>query len=396
MKCLAYCDCFSGISGDMLLGALLDAGLDEERLRRVLAALALPGWELIVERVTIQGLRARRVQVRLAESFSHQHRHLGDIQTLLASAPLPPGVRERALAVFTRLAAAEAAVHGCRPEEVHFHEVGAVDALVDVVGAVAGLAELGVDMLVASPLPLARGWVRCEHGSLPLPAPAVCELLRDVPVLGVELEQELVTPTGAAILRGLDCRFGPLPPMVLEAVGHGAGSSERRDGRPNLLRLMLGRSHDPAEAQEVEVIETQLDDFQPEIWPHVSERLLAAGVLDLSLCPILMKKGRPGFLLRVICDPAHALEARRLILSETSAIGLRFRRERRWTLPRQSATVATPWGAARVKCIDTPDGPVLTPEYEDCRRLALEAGVPLRAVYAAVARYRPMPEEGQE
>ncbi len=387
MSRIAYCDCFSGISGDMLLGALLDAGLPEGRLRELLAALPLEGWSLEVAQVTVQGLRAHQVRVQHDAHLHHHHRHLADMQTLLAAAALPEVIRQGALAVFGRLAAAEAAVHGCSPEEIHFHEVGAVDAIIDVVGTVAGLAELGVSSLVASPLPLARGWVQCAHGWLPLPAPAVCELLRDVPVQGLELEEELVTPTGAAILRGLDCRFGPLPRMRLEAVGYGAGSRQRRDGRPNLLRLVLGSPVEAAEAAEVEVIETQLDDFQPEIWPHVSERLLAAGALDVSLGPLLMKKGRPGFLLRVVCDPAHGHELKRLLLSETSAIGLRFRRESRWTLPRRAETVSTPWGPVLVKRIDGPAGPVLTPEYEDCRRLALTAGVPLRSVYAAVARH---------
>ncbi|OQX13267.1 MAG: TIGR00299 family protein [Desulfobulbaceae bacterium A2] len=387
MSRIAYCDCFSGISGDMLLGALLDAGLAEGRLRELLGALPLEGWSLEVELVNVQGLQAHRVRVQQSHGAHHHHRHLRDIQALLETAPLAEGVRQGALAVFRRLAAAESTVHGCAPEDVHFHEVGAVDAIVDVVGAVAGLAELGVTELWSSALPLSRGWVECAHGWLPLPAPAVCALLHDVPVQGLELEQELVTPTGAAILRGLDCRFGPLPRLRLEAVGYGAGSSERRDGRPNLLRLLLGSPVEAAEAAEVEVIETQLDDMLPELWPHVAERLLAHGALDVALCPLLMKKGRPGFLVRVVCDPAHGQELKRLLLSETSAIGLRYRRESRWTLPRRAETVSTPWGPVLVKRIDGPAGPVLTPEYEDCRRLALTAGVPLRSVYAAVARH---------
>ena len=388
----AYLDCFSGVSGDMLLGALLDAGVPEAYLREVLAGLRLPGVGLAVERRVAQGFVATKVTVACGHAprhgaQHHDHRHLADIAELLAAAALPPQVRDAALAVFTRLAEAEAAVHGTTVDAIHFHEVGAVDAIVDIVGTVAGFAHLHIDRLICSPLPLTRGWVACDHGEIPLPGPAVCRLLAGVPVYGENLEQELVTPTGAALVRELAHGFGPMPPMRLARTGYGAGSLERSDGRPNLLRLLLGQAAEVAEAQEVEVIETHLDDWNPEFWPHVSERLLAAGALDVCLVPIQMKKGRPGFLLRVIGEPATRLAITTVLFSETSTIGLRLRREERMTLPRETVIVATPWGELAAKRIATPAGKIIVPEYEVCRQVAERHGVPLQAVYAAVGRH---------
>lgn len=390
----AYLDCFSGVSGDMLLGALLDAGVPEDYLRGILSGLSLAGVDLAVERKVVQGFAATRVTVVCGHAHHHhgghhhEHRHLADIANLLAAAAMPPQVRDTALAVFTRLAEAEAAVHGTTAEAIHFHEVGAVDAIVDIVGVVAGFAFLNIDRLVCSPLPLARGWVTCDHGEIPLPGPAVCQLLAGVPVQGEHLDQELVTPTGAALVRELACDFGPMPPMRLARTGYGAGSLVRNDGRPNLLRLMLGQAAEVSEAQVVEVIETHLDDWNPEFWPHVSERLLAAGALDVCLVPIQMKKGRPGFLVRVIVAPAARLPVTTALFSETSAIGLRLRREERMTLPRKTVTVTTPWGELAAKQISGPAGEIITPEYEACREAAERHGVPLQAVYAAVGRHQ--------
>jgi uncharacterized protein (TIGR00299 family) protein len=387
---LAYLDCFSGVSGNMLLGALIDAGYPEALLRETLAGLPLDGAALLVEQSAINGFAATRVVVDTHghhhHGHHHAHRHLADISRILGKAPLPELVRDRALAVFTRLAEAEAAVHGTDIQSLHFHEVGAVDAIIDIVGVVAGCLHLGIDRLVCSPLPMTRGWVRCAHGEIPLPGPAVCRLLDGVPVYGLDLELELVTPTGAALVRELAADFGPLPPMRLAHTGYGAGTLVRSDERPNLLRIMLGEPIEVAEAQQVEVIETHLDDWNPEFWPHVSEQLMEAGALDVCLIPIQMKKGRPGFLLRVITEAAIRPKLTSLIFRETSAIGLRLRREDRITLPRTTVTVSTPWGQLPAKAITTAEGTVITPEYEVCRRLAREHHLPLREVYAAVYR----------
>ncbi len=383
-RTIAYIDCFSGISGDMFLSALLDAGLPEEELRSQLALLGLDGYTLTVGKKTCGAIAATTISVQSDES--HPHRTLTDIHQIITASNLTEPVKKTALSIFSLLAEAEAKVHGKPVETVHFHEVGGIDAIIDIVGAAIGLEALHITRLHCAPLPMPSGWVRCAHGMLPLPAPAVCELLHGVPTYGVELSQELVTPTGAAIVKALAADFGPMPAMTLASVGYGAGSQELSNGQPNFLRLILGTARIAVEAQEVEVIETHLDDWSPETFPYLSERLFSLNALDVALIPIQMKKGRPGFLLRVICDRGASLAAKECILSETTAIGLRFRTEQRWTLPRESGTIPTRWGVVRVKKITTPTGEVLTPEYEDCRRVAIAHNVPIKAVYAEVGR----------
>jgi uncharacterized protein (TIGR00299 family) protein len=379
MNNTAYLDCFSGVSGNMLLGALLDVGFPEDILRETLAALPVTGFQLDVEQVDVNGFTAHHVQVSLEQE--QPHRHLQDIKDILAASTLAERIKKQALAVFTRLAEAEGAVHGVRPEEVHFHEVGAVDALVDVVGGVAGFNHLQVDKICCSPLPMPGGWIQCAHGEIPLPAPAVLNLLQDVPVYGVELKQELVTPTGAALVCELASGFGPMPTMTLQASGYGAGTRKREDGRPNLLRICLGHDHAVDETHEVEILETHLDDWNSETWPYVSEQLMTAGALDVSLTPVLMKKGRPGYVLKVICEPSNAFALKTCIFSETTTIGLRFQRQQRMTLPRKTVMVKTPWGEAQGKEVETPVGTVITPEYESCKELARQEGVSLQDIY---------------
>ncbi len=379
---IAYIDCFSGISGDMFLAALLDAGLSIEELRGQLDLLGLDGYTLTMGKKTCGAIAATTLSVQTAEK--HPHRSWGDIRQLITASSLAPPVKKTTLSIFSLLAEAEAKVHGRPVDTVHFHEVGGIDSIVDIVGAAIGLDFLHITSLQCAPLPMPRGWVQCAHGLLPLPAPAVCELLQGVPAYGVELSQELVTPTGAAIVKALSTGYGPMPAMTITGVGYGAGSQELANGQPNLLRLVLGTARTAIEAQEVEVIETHLDDWSPETFPYLSEQLFALGALDVALIPIQMKKGRPGFLLRVICDRAASLAAKECILSETTAIGLRFRTEQRWTLPRESGTVPTRWGRVRIKKITTPAGEVLTPEYEDCKRVAITHHVPIKEVYAEV------------
>ncbi|HSR35580.1 MAG TPA: nickel pincer cofactor biosynthesis protein LarC [Desulfurivibrionaceae bacterium] len=380
---IAYLDCFSGISGDMLLGALIDAGLPLEVLTEQLALLPLSGYRLSVEDKKSGALRAKRVTVAVEEK--QPHRTWVQIRAMIEDSALSPGVKEKTLAVFAALAEAEGRVHGVPPEKVHFHEVGAADSIVDIVGAAIGLEYLGITRLIGSPLPMGRGWVECAHGKLPLPGPAVVELLKGVPSYGVDLEQELVTPTGAAIAKALCREFGPMPPMTIQAVGYGSGTQQLANGQPNLLRLILGQGLDVQEAQTIEVIETHLDDWAPEGFPYLCEQLFNQQALDVALAPIQMKKGRPGFLLTVLADPAHALALKQCILSETTAIGLRFHTAQRLTLPRQLGTVATPWGAIGVKRVETPAGVVLYPEYESCRSAAEKHSVPLKQIYAHIS-----------
>ncbi|MDF1614581.1 nickel pincer cofactor biosynthesis protein LarC [Desulfurivibrio dismutans] len=384
---IAYLDCFSGLAGDMLLAALLDAGLPLEHLRRQLAGLPLKGYELEGQRTSQGGISALNFQVKL--TGQQPPRTWREIRELLTAAELDQEVKEKAIPIFQHLAEAEARVHGVAVEEVHFHEVGAVDSLVDIVGAAIGLAYFKIDRLLCSPLPLTRGWVHTSHGPLPLPAPATMELLRDLPTYGLDLEMELVTPTGAALVKALATACGPPPPMTIRHLGYGAGSKQRPDGKPNLLRLLVGTAEQPAEAQSIEVIETQLDDWSAESFPHLCERLLTLGSLDVSLTPLLMKKGRPGYLLRVLADPAQARQLKECLLSETTAIGLRFRWEQRLTLPREMGTVTTPWGEIAVKKVTTPRGVVIYPEYESCRQAALQYQVPLLQIHTLVAAMPP-------
>lgn len=383
LPAIAYLDCFSGISGDMLLGALLDAGLPVEILSEQLRLLPLSGYAIMVEERKSGALRAKQVTVAVEEK--QPHRTWPQIRAMITESTLAAGVKEKAVAVFAALAEAEGRVHGVSPEAVHFHEVGAADSIVDIVGAAIGLEYLGITRLVGSPLPMGHGWVECAHGKLPMPGPAVVELLKGVPSYGVELEQELVTPTGAAIAKALCREFGPLPPMTIQAVGYGSGTQQLANGQPNLLRLILGQGLEVQEAQTIEVIETHLDDWAPEGFPYLCERLFNLQALDVALAPIQMKKGRPGFLLTVLSDPAHALPIKQCILSETTAIGLRFHTAQRLTLPRQLGMVQTPWGAIGVKRVETPSGVVLYPEYESCRAAAEKNNVPLKRIYAHIS-----------
>jgi len=383
---IAYLDCFSGLSGDMLLGALVDAGLSLDELRADLSHLSLPGYEISAERVSKRGISGTRVSVR-AEA-SHEHRGLSDITAIIARAELPREVAARAVAVFTRLAEAEAAVHGHSVEEVHFHEVGAVDAIVDIVGALCGLRRLNVGKLYVSPLPLGGGWVESAHGRLPVPAPATSLLLKGVPTYGGPVEAELVTPTGAAIVATLADGFGSMPPMTLRAVGWGAGAADLP--HPNLVRLFLGDAAEQPGRQYLVMLETNVDDMNPEFFDHVMERLFTAGALDVFYTPILMKKSRPAVLVSVLADPERADQLADILFRETSTFGVRRREVLRQCLDREWREVDTPYGTVRVK-IGLLGGEEVSaaPEYEDCRRLAGERGVPVMEVYqAAQAAFR--------
>ncbi|MFH2124324.1 MAG: nickel pincer cofactor biosynthesis protein LarC [Pseudomonadota bacterium] len=377
---IAYLDCFSGISGDMFLAALLDAGLDEGLLRRELATLDIGPFDLAITTTRPSGIKATKVEI--SSRANQQFRNLATILDILKASDLSPIIIERAGEVFRNLARAEAKVHGQPVDTIHFHEVGAIDTILDVVGVILGLHHLGIERLISSPLPWVHGFVECAHGRLPLPAPAVCELLTKVPVYAVDLAQELVTPTGAALVTSLAQGFGPLPDMTIDVTGYGSGSQTLTNGQPNLLRLIIGRETQKSEI--VEIIETHLDDWNSEGFPYLCELLFTQGALDVSLTPMLMKKGRPGQQLRVICHPAQSMQLKQTILSETTAIGLRFRTESRLTLAREGVTVKTSWGEVMAKKVQTPAGTVIYPEYEACRDIAEIAQVPLQQVYREV------------
>jgi len=379
-----YFDCFAGISGDMTLGALVSAGVDERLLVERLRLLGVEGYEISFERVERSGLSATRAVVRAREE--KHHRHLADIRDIIFNSRLGDGVKERAAAIFGRLAEAEARVHGVPVERVHFHEVGAVDAIVDVVGACIGFELLGVERFVSSPLNVGSGTVEMAHGRFPVPPPAVAELLKGAPVYSSGVGGELVTPTGAAIVSAVCESFGPLPTMRLEAVGYGAGSREH-EGFPNALRVLVGEAGDTEGAgstEELAVVETNVDDATPQVIGHVLEQALARGALDCFVTPVLMKKGRPGSLVSILCRPEDRDSMFELLFTETTTIGARSYRVERRALEREVLTVETEFGPVSVK-VARLRGRVVggTPEYEDCRAAAERACVPLRAVEAA-------------
>lgn len=383
---IAYLDCFSGVSGDMLLGALLHAGLDRQLLTNELTKLHLDGLKFLVEEKNVNAISS--LKVTISSDRRQELRTLPNILHILEKSTLDPIIIDQAKKVFQALARAEAKVHAIPIEKVHFHEVGALDTIVDVVGTIVGLNQLGINRLFCSFLPTSHGFVKCAHGVLPLPAPAVCELLQGIPTYGVELQQELITPTGAALVATLVDSFGPLPPMTITATGYGAGSHTLTNGQPNLLRIIIGKSIGLIEEQSVEIIETNLDDWSPEGFPYLCELLFGQGALDVSLTPILMKKGRPGFTLQVISAPAYAHLLKDIILSETTAIGLRFRKESRQTLQREEIAVTTKWGEVMAKKVYTPTGTIIYPEYEECRKIARQHQVPLREVYDEIRSNR--------
>jgi uncharacterized protein (TIGR00299 family) protein len=384
---LVYFDGASGASGDMVLGAVVDLGLPLEELRGELARLPLGGYRLEASRVSRSGLVATKVDVHVEEPATAD-RHLRDIVALVEASGLAADVKDRSAALFRRLAEAEAAVHGTSPDRVHFHEVGAVDSIVDIVGGVIALRWLGADRFVSSPLNVGSGTVTMAHGTFPVPPPATARLVAGVPVYGAG-EGELLTPTGALLITTHASEYGPLPPMTIEATGHGAGSREAA-GRPNVLRLITGREARDAGGDRVLVLETEIDDAAPQLLGPLVEGLLEAGALDAFLTPVQMKKGRPGILVSVIAPPARREAIEELLFRETTTLGVRRQEWDRTVLERETATVETEHGPIRVK-IGRRGGTVYNawPEFEDCRRAAAERRVPVKQVLAeALASWR--------
>jgi uncharacterized protein (TIGR00299 family) protein len=376
---LAYFDCFSGISGDMTLGALVDAGVPIEVLRAELEKLALPGYEITALMVTRSGISATKVHVCLDEK-EQPARHLADIKKLIDTSSLSSSIKQKSISIFEKLAKAEATVHGTTPDKVHFHEVGAVDAIVDIVGSVICLETLGITSVAASPVNLGSGTIKTAHGTLPVPAPATAELLKGIPSYGSSVPFELTTPTGASILSTLSASFGPQPLMKISCIAHGAGGRDIPD-QPNVLRLVIG---DPAPAYHEDtsiVIETNIDDMNPQVYDYVTDKLMQQGAHDVYLTPIIMKKGRPAILLSVLTDKAHEGAVLDTLFSETTSIGVRISEVGRKKLARELREIDTSYGKIRVKISRRGDEVLTaTPEYEDCRRIAEERKIPLKQV----------------
>ncbi len=379
-----YLDCFSGVSGDMCLGALVDAGVPLAKIEAALKGLPLSGWSLSAERVTRAGIAATQVVVSLDHHHEHPHRGLGDVLAVIEGGSLERRVAERSAAVFRNLAEAEAAVHGTDPESVHFHEVGAVDAICDIVGTVVGLEELGLDALKFSTVMLGGGTVKAAHGVLPVPAPATVELLKGLPTAGGPVDVELTTPTGAALLKTLGEPSAHWPQMSVVAVGYGAGSRDL-SGLPNVLRLAVGS--EPAgetESDCVWVLQTNLDDMTGEEVGHCTGKLMAGGALDAFVVPVQMKKGRPGVQLTVLCEPERLRAMEEVLWRHTSTLGVRRSLWQRSKLRRETRPVRTRWGEVRVKVAFLGGRAVrCEPEYEDCRAAAEAHGVSLREVAQA-------------
>src|SRR5271156_3153945 len=422
---IAYLECFSGMSGDMFLGALVDAGVPRHTLEQAVAALAV-GARLEISRVIRSGISATKVDVYVdgqkdlpreehwkkqdsdrrehehqhphehsqshENSHSHEHgRGLTEIRGIISAASISKGAKKTAIAIFEALGTAEAKIHNTPVETVHFHEVGAVDAMVDIVCAAVGAEALGVDEIICSPLNVGGGTMKCAHGTFPVPAPATLEILADAPVYSSGLQAELVTPTGAAIVKTLVSRFAAFPDMKIEKSGYGAGSRDF-PGHPNVVRLTIGESASNVLAaktasETVTVLEANLDDLNPQVFGYVMDRLLEEGALDAFGMPVQMKKSRPGTLLTVLCKPEDASKLTQLMFTETTTLGVRRRDEARQTLARRWESVGTPWGEVRIK-IASMNGTVTNyaPEYEDCRRIAAEHRVPLKTVMQEASR----------
>jgi uncharacterized protein (TIGR00299 family) protein len=383
----AYFDCFSGISGDMALGALIDLGTPVKWLQKELSRLPLDGFHLTVTPVMRNGIQATSVSVDIEDS-SHS-RDYKKIKSLLEGCPLSDDVKSTSLTIFERLALAEARIHGCPPDEVHFHEVGGVDAIVDIVGTALCLEKLGINQVISSRIPLGSGFVDCQHGKLPVPAPATIEILKDVAVYGADVAGELVTPTGAAIITSLAESFGPLPPMRVEKTGYGAGQRELAD-RPNLLRIISGSPEalaDGVSTDEIIILETCIDDMNPELFGYIMERLFTDGALDVYWIPLHMKKNRPGTMIQVLCEEAGKDRLIQRLLSETTSLGVRYYKATRKILAREQLSIRTSFGEIQVKRIKDADGRErLVPEYDVCRKIALKRNLPLRVVYDTIAK----------
>jgi uncharacterized protein (TIGR00299 family) protein len=377
---IAYFDCFSGVSGDMILGALIDAGADLHKLESELGKLKISGFTLKAEKTTRRGLSGTRFLVD--QDHSHTERHLTDIERILDNSSLADDIKARAKSIFRDLARVEAKIHNTNPGDIHFHEIGGLDSIVDVVGSLIVMKMLGIETMYASRIPVGTGFVECDHGVLPLPAPATLELLKGIPIYASSVEKELVTPTGIAILKHLVQSFGTIPEMKIECIGYGAGSRDLKI--PNLLRVWIGETAVKQEYEEDEIIlmETNIDNMNPEILGYTSERLLERGALDVFMTPIFMKKNRPGTMLSILITPDKLDETISIIFAETHSLGIRFQRLERRKLPRELITVETSFGPVRVKVshIDS-EKRIISPEYEDCREIAVRKAIPLRKVY---------------
>ncbi|MBN2168867.1 MAG: nickel pincer cofactor biosynthesis protein LarC [Actinobacteria bacterium] len=377
---LAYFDCFSGISGDMVLGALIDLGLNQDMLNSALMSIDLEEFRLETREISSFGLRATKVDVMITDSTIV--RTFNNIRDLIENSDLPGEVKSKSLEIFMRIARAEAVVHNKPIDQVHFHEVGAVDSIVDIVGAAYGMHYLEIDEVFSSPLPMGHGMIKSQHGSIPVPAPAVLEILEDVPTYGRGVPTEIVTPTGAAIIKSFAAGFGPAPPIILKKTGYGSGTKEL--GFPNMLRILLGESIDlPSSGEELAYqVSTNIDDMNPEFYEYVMKKLFEKGAHDVWLTPIHMKKTRPGTVVTVLCAPKDVSKIKDILLQETSTFGLRTSMVTKKAVEREIIKVETRWGTVDVKVGKVSNQITnISPEFADCARIAEKEDVPIKEVF---------------
>lgn len=380
---IAYLDCFSGISGDMFLGALLDAGLPFEGLEKVINSLPLDGYSIGHKKEMKNGLKATRFIVTIDENH-HAHRDLSDIERIIDKGQIEDKLKERILRIFRSIAEVEGEIHNHPPEKVHFHEVGAVDSIIDIAGAVFGVDYLGIKNFSASHLPVGSGFIKSGHGTIPVPAPATLALLKGIPVYNAGIEFELVTPTGAALVKEFVNSFEGLPPMVIRNIGYGAGTRDLPD-RPNLLRILIGDHQREGLFDTVVILEANIDDTNPEWLGYIMEKLFKEGALDVTFTPVYMKKNRPGIKVEVMGHPEDKTRLMDLLFRESTTIGMRYRYSQRKTLKREKANIDSPWGKLKAKKITGIDGSTfIQPEYESCKKIAEEHGIPLKKIYALI------------
>ena len=381
---IAYLDCFSGVSGDMFVGSLLDAGLPFEELERIISGLNLDGYTISAKKEGRNNIFGTRFHVSLKEK--HQKaRYLKDIKEIITSGDIPLAVVEKCISIFEKLAITEGEIHHISPDELHFHEVGAIDSIIDIVASVVGIYLLGIEKLFVSRIPVGKGIITSAHGKIPLPSPATIALLEGVPIYDSGQEVEMITPTGAALITSLCSSFGPMPSMILERVGYGVGSRTLADN-PNLLRILIGNDIDKQRSETVVVLESNLDDMSPELLGYLMDRLFDAGAKDVTFSHIQMKKNRPGIQLQVIGQPEDKDRLSSIIFKESTTLGIRFNYSQRSILTRGELMVESPWGKMRVKKVINQGGKTaLLPEYEECRRVAKANNLALRDVYAWAA-----------
>lgn len=381
---IAYFDCFSGIAGDMLIASLLDAGLDFEYLKNEIEKLGLGKVRLKNRKLVKQNIASTYFEVEYEDQ--HHHRHLKDLNALVENRGLPDAIVEKAKNVFLTIAEAEARIHGMPLEKVHFHEVGAIDTIVDVVGALLAFQKLGIEKVFCSPLNVGSGFVTFSHGRFPVPAPATAEILKNTPTYSTNSQGELVTPTGAAVITTLADRFGDMPFMKVESIGYGAGTRDFE--HPNVVRVYIGEAFAPSETDEIFILEANIDDMNPQFYEPVMEKLFTEGALDVFFTPVQMKKNRPATKLTVLSGTGNEKSLASLILKETTTLGVRMRKESRMILERESKEIETPWGKVRIK-ISGLNGEVYhkSAEYEDLRRISAETGESMRAVSEKIQKY---------